>query len=67
MLYRNINKQDGHLFVKKHFVLAFIDYVNALNYVVYHSRFLPFVRVQCSIALAGGDRLGEKLSLKNEN
>ena len=29
-------------------------------------RFLPFVRVQCSIALAAVNRLGEKLSPKNE-
>ena len=30
------------------------------------SRFLPFVLVQCSIALAAVNRLGEKLSPKNE-
>ena len=30
------------------------------------SRFLPFVRVQCGIALAAVNRLGEKLLPKNE-
>ncbi len=29
-------------------------------------RFLPFVLVQCSIALAAVNRLSEKISLKNE-
>ena len=33
---------------------------------IYTTRFLPFIRVQCSIALAGVNRLGEKLSPKNE-